>query len=181
MSGLFALTHYEIALLALFIVKNLERCLPSPMSQSLSVAYFHLIFSTKNREPWLADVGFRSEAHAYLAGVTASLDCPAMIVGGVADHVHLLARFGRGITQSEWVKELKRVSSLWIKQQNRGLNEFAWQGGFGVFSVSVSALVSVETYIQNQEQHHRKVSFQEEYRAFLTKHRVTWDERYVWD
>jgi REP element-mobilizing transposase RayT len=154
---------------------------PFVMSQSLSVTYLHLIFSTKNREPWLADSGFRTEAHAYLAGVSAQLDCPAVIVGGVADHVHVLARFGRGITQSEWVKELKRVSSLWIKEQNHGSKKFAWQGGFGAFSVSVSALDAVHSYILNQEVHHRKVTFQEEYRAFLTKHRVTWAERYVWD
>ena len=104
-----------------------------------------------------------------------------MIVGGVADHVHLLARFGRGVTQSDWVKELKRVSSRWIKERDGRMAGFAWQGGYGVFSVSTSALEDVEKYIQNQEEHHRKVTFQDEFRKFLQKHRVEWDERYVWD
>jgi putative transposase len=151
------------------------------MPQSLSAVYLHLIFSTKNREPWLADGALRTETHAFLGGVSKKLDCPPVIVGGVADHVHLLARFGRGVTQSDWVKELKRVSSRWIKEQDGRMGNFAWQGGFGIFSVSPSALDAVERYIRNQEAHHRKVTFQEEFRRFLTKHRIDWDERYVWE
>ncbi len=151
------------------------------MPQSLSSVYLHLIFSTKDREPWLQDPTLRSEFHAYLGAVSKQLDCPPVIIGGVADHVHILARFGRGVSQSDWVKELKRVSSLWIKERDHRMNGFAWQSGFGVFSVSPSSLDAVEQYIANQEEHHRKVTFQDEYRQFLTKHRITWDERYVWD
>jgi REP element-mobilizing transposase RayT len=151
------------------------------MSQSLSSVYLHLVFSTKGREPWLQDPVLRAECHAFLGGVSKQLDCPPVIVGGVADHVHLLARFGRGVTQSDWVKELKRVSSRWIKERGGRMAGFAWQGGYGVFSVSASALEDVEKYIQNQEEHHRKVTFQDEFRKFLQKHRVEWDERYVWD
>lgn len=151
------------------------------MAQSLSAVYLHLIFSTKNRAPWLADVDLRAETHAFLGGVSKQLDCPPVIVGGVADHVHLLARFGRGVTQSDWVKELKRVSSKWIKGQDGSFDDFGWQKGFGIFSVSPSALEAVEGYIRNQEEHHRKVTFQEEFRKFLTKHRIDWDERYVWE
>lgn len=88
------------------------------MSQSLSSVDLHLIFSTKNRETWLVDRTLRAECHAFLGGVSKQLDCPPVAVGGVADHVHLLARMGRGITQSDWVKELKRVSSRWIKERD---------------------------------------------------------------
>jgi REP element-mobilizing transposase RayT len=151
------------------------------MPQSLSVTYLHLIFSTKHRHPWLSDPILRGETHAQLGGISKQLDCPPVIVGGVADHVHVLARFGRGITQSEWVKEMKRVSSLWIKSQHAALSDFSWQSGYGIFSVSVSSLDQVEAYIRNQEEHHKKISFQDEYRAFLHKHREHYDERYVWD
>jgi REP element-mobilizing transposase RayT len=151
------------------------------MPQSLSYVHLHLIFSTKNREPWLRDPGLRGEMHAYLGGVSKELDCPPIAIGGVEDHVHMLARFGRGTTQSDWVKELKRVSSKWIKERHPRMADFAWQSGFGVFSVSPSSMDSVVRYIENQEEHHRKQGFQDEFRAFLTKHRITWDERYVWD
>ena len=151
------------------------------MPQSLSSVYLHVVFSTKNREPWLQDPSLRAECHAFLGGVSKQLDCPPVIVGGVADHVHLLARFGRGVRQLDWVKELKRVSSRWIKEREPKMAGFAWQGGYGVFSVSASALDAVEAYIRNQEEHHRKVTFQDEFRAFLRKHKVDCDERYVWD
>lgn len=151
------------------------------MSQSLSSVYLHLIFSTKEREPWLQDPILRAECHAFLGGVSKQMDCPPVIVGGIADHVHLLARFGRGVTQSVWVKEIKRVSSRWLKERDARLAGFAWQAGYGVFSVSPSALEAVEKYIHGQEEHHRKLSFQDEFRKFLQKHRVEWDERHVWD
>ena len=151
------------------------------MPQSLSVTYLHLIFSTKNRIRWFTDATLRAELHAYLGGISKQLDCPPIIVGGVEDHVHILARMGRGITQSDWVKELKRVSNAWVKQQAPDRKEFSWQAGYGIFSVSASALETVEHYIRNQEEHHKKMTFQEEYRAFLQKHGATWDETYVWE
>jgi REP element-mobilizing transposase RayT len=151
------------------------------MPQSLSAVYLHLIFSTQNREPWLADGALRSEAHAFLGGVSKQLDCPPIVVGGVSDHVHLLARAGRRVTQSDWVKELKRVSSRWIKERDTRMRGFAWQGGYGVFSVSPSVLEEAEAYIRNQEEHHRKVTFQDEFRRFLRKHQLEWDEQHVWE
>ncbi|HEY6232688.1 MAG TPA: transposase, partial [Pyrinomonadaceae bacterium] len=98
---------------------------------------------------------------------------------GVEDHVHLLARFGRTLTQADWVKELKRVSNLWLKEQ--GINGFEWQAGYANFSVSRSNLAQVKTYIAKQEEHHRKLDFQDEVRALLTRHEMEWDERYLWD
>ncbi|CAN5289738.1 hypothetical protein BH23VER1_BH23VER1_05220 [soil metagenome] len=106
-----------------------------------------------------------------------------MLVGGVDDHVHILARHGRTISQADWVKELKRTFSIWIKDQPVGarVQEFSWQAGYGVFSVSVSNLEAVRAYVADQEEHHRHLSFQDEFRALLRKHGETWDERYVWD
>ena len=151
------------------------------MPQSLSAVYIHLVFSTKERQPFLRDRDTRESLHAYLGGISKTLDCSPIIVGGIEDHVHLLARFGRTITQAEWVKELKRVSNLWLKQQSRTYADFQWQGGYADFSVSPSNLERVKKYIANQEDNHRKLSFQDELRALLRKHKVEWDERYVWD
>jgi putative transposase len=151
------------------------------MPQSLSAVYIHLVFSTKERQPFLRDRDTRESLHAYLGGISKTLDCPPIIVGGIEDHVHLLARFGRTITQAEWVKELKRVSNLWLKEQSRTYADFQWQGGYADFSVSPSNLERVKRYIVNQEDNHRKLSFQNELRALLRKHKVEWDERYVWD
>ena len=151
------------------------------MPQSLSAVYIHLVFSTKNRRPFLPDREKRAELHAYLGGVSKTLECPTLIVGGVEDHIHLLARFARTITQAEWVKELKRVSSLWLKEQDPTFDDFHWQGGYADFSVSMSNLDQVIEYIANQELHHQKMSFQDELRAMSRKHGIVWDERYVWD
>src|SRR5262245_43128667 len=110
------------------------------MPQSLSAVYIHLVFSTKDRRPFLRDQPTRDALHSYLGGVSKQLDCPPILVGGVEDHVHLLARFGRIITQAEWVKELKRVSNLWLKERGRDYADFEWQGGYADFSVSQSNL-----------------------------------------
>jgi len=151
------------------------------MPQSLSVVYLHLVFSTKDRRPFLREPSLRGETHAWLGAASRELGCPPVQVGGVEDHVHLLARHGRTISQSDWVKELKRTSSIWIKDKSTDVREFSWQAGFGVFSVSVSNLDGVRAYVAGQEAHHRRQGFQEEFRALLRKHGEEWDERYVWD
>ena len=151
------------------------------MPQSLSTVYIHLVFSTKERRPFLRDQAIRDALHAYLGGVSKQLDCPPILVGGVEDHVHLLARFGRTIRQADWVKELKRVSNIWVKAKGRDYADFEWQGGYADFSVSQSNLEQVKNYIAEQENHHRKMSFQDELRALLRKHEAEWGEKYVWD
>ena len=151
------------------------------MPQSLSAVYLHLVFSTKDRRPFLRDKTVRDALHAYIGGVSKTLDCPPLIVGGVEDHVHLLCRFARTITQAEWVKELKRISNGWLKEHGRDYADFEWQGGYADFSVSQSNLEQVEQYIANQEEHHRKTTFQDELRTLLRKHEIEFDERYVWD
>ena len=151
------------------------------MPQSLSAVYIHLVFSTKDRCPLLRDKITRDALHSYLGSVSKRLDCPPILVGGVEDHVHLLARFGRTITQAEWVKELKRVSNMWLKERGRDYADFEWQGGYADFSVSQSNLEQVKEYITRQEEHHRRMTFQDELRTLLRKHEIEWDERYVWD
>jgi putative transposase len=151
------------------------------MPQSLSVVYIHLVFSTKERRPFLRDPKTRVALHAYLGEISKRLDCPPLLVGGVEDHVHLLARFGRNITQAEWVKEIKRVSNQWLQEQSADYAGFSWQGGYADFGVSQSNVEQVRKYILNQEEHHRQMTFQEELRTLLRKHNQAWDERYVWD
>lgn len=151
------------------------------MPQSLSAVYIHLVFSTKERRPFLRNQPTRDALHAYLGGISKQLECPPIRIGGVEDHVHILARFGRTIAQAEWVKELKRVSNLWLKEQGQAYAGFQWQGGYADFSVSQSNLQQVMEYIARQEEHHRKMTFQDELRALLRKHDLEFDERYVWD
>ena len=151
------------------------------MPQSLSAVYIHLVFSTKERRPFLRDKTVRDTLHAQLGAISKTLGCPPLLVGGIEDHVHLLARFARTITQAEWVKEIKRISGIWIQQQGRDYGDFQWQAGYADFSVSQSNLDAVKHYIATQDEHHRKTDFKEELRSLLRKHEIEWDERYVWD
>ena len=149
------------------------------MPQSLANILTHLIFSTKNREPLLSDKDLRRRAHDYLAAVLKDLRCPALIVGGVADHVHILCQLAKTQSVSVIMEHLKASSSKWLKTQ--GVRTFSWQRGYGAFSVSQSNVASVVSYIEKQEEHHRTVTFEEEFRLFLKRYRVVFDERYVWD
>ena len=151
------------------------------MAQSFSAVYVHLVFSTKERRPFLKDRLVRESLHAQMGGISKTLQCPPILVGGVEDHIHLLARFGRTITQAKWVKELKRVSNLWLKEQGIKYSNFQWQGGYATFSVSQSNQEEVTKYIANQQEHHSKMSFQDEVRLLLRRHAIEWDQRYIWD
>jgi putative transposase len=151
------------------------------MPQSLANVLVHIVFSTKERRALLQNHDLRNEMHRYLAGISSKLDCPAIIVGGATDHVHLLASQSRIITLADWVKELKRASSLWAKKKSTQWNLFQWQAGYGAFSVSQSQKCRVQEYIRSQEVHHRRISFQDELRQILKKHGIAFDERYVWD
>ena len=151
------------------------------MPQSLSAVYLHAVFSTKERRPFLQDSELRNSLHHYLGGVSKKLECAPIRIGGVEDHVHILARLSRTITQADWIKELKRASTLWLREQSKTLSDFSWQSGYACFSVSVSNLDAVSVYIDGQVEHHRKVTFQEELRTFLKKHGESWDEKYLWE
>ena len=151
------------------------------MPQSLAKILVHIVFSTKHRYPFLSDKTIRKEMHAYIGGTCKALESPVLIVGGSADHAHILCSLSRNYSIAKVVGELKRSSSKWVKQKGHMLKKFAWQNGYGVFSVSQSQVDRVRQYIAGQEEHHRKQTFQDEFRAFLKKHEVKFDERYVWD
>jgi putative transposase len=151
------------------------------MSQSLSQIYLHIVFSTKNRAPFLVDKALREAVHAYLAGTCRNLESPSLIVGGVEDHLHILCRFSKNLSVAQFFRELKRESSKWIKAKGRELASFYWQNGYGAFSISPSHVEALKEYIANQEEHHRQETFQEEFRRLLKKYGVEYDERYVWD
>ena len=151
------------------------------MAQSLAKILLHLVFSTKERRPFLKDPALREELHRYLGGILTNLECQPLIIGGVEDHVHLLFAHSRTATVADVVKELKRSSTVWLKTKSPGLSEFAWQSGYGVFSIGQSQVEDVRAYIAGQEEHHRKISFQEEFRRLLQRYEIAFDERYVWD
>ena len=149
------------------------------MPQSLANVLIHTVFSTKHRQPFLRDPDLRDEMHRYLGGAAKTLDCQPLTVGGVDDHVHLLTTLSRTLTIADFVKEVKRVSTVWA--QGKGQPRFHWQAGYGAFSVGQSEVERVRTYIHNQATHHAQVSFQDEFRKVLAAHGLEWDERYVWD
>jgi REP element-mobilizing transposase RayT len=149
------------------------------MPQSLSKVLVHLIFSTKHREPWIGP-DIRQRLHGYIVGILDNLKSPSLQTGGVADHVHTLFVLGRTVSQADLVEEVKKSTSKWMKAEG-GVPGFTWQAGYGAFSIGESQADTVIKYIQNQEAHHRKVTFQEEFRRFLERYKVAYDERYVWD
>jgi len=151
------------------------------MSQSLVRIYAHLVFSTKNRRPFLRDQNIRNECHAYLAGTCKNLGSPSLIVGGVEDHVHILCFLSKVESVAVLIRELKRESSQWLKTKAPDLTTFYWQNGYGAFSISPSHADGLKEYIANQEEHHRQETFQDEFRRFLVKYGIEYDERYVWD
>lgn len=150
------------------------------MPQSLSLVIVHVIFSTKERAP-LLDAEIRPKLHAYLATVARNTGCEAYRVGGVEDHVHLAIRLSRTLSIADLVEKLKPSSSKWLKPHAPSLGAFAWQRGYGCFSVGPADLDSLCEYIDRQEEHHRRRTFQEEFRMFLEKYRVEYNEAYVWD
>jgi putative transposase len=150
------------------------------MPQSLSQLYAHLIFSTKDRYPFLKE-DIRDRVHAYLATVLRGMGSPFVVVGGIDDHVHILFDMGRIHAAKDFVEQIKRESSKFAKTLRPNLAKFYWQSGYGIFSVSPTHRESVIRYIETQEVHHRAKSFQDEYREFLSRYGIEFDEQYVWD
>jgi len=150
--------------------------------QSLAQIYVHIVFSTKDRRPQLRDVGLRDQLYAYMATILReSVDSPALIINGVEDHLHSLVRLSRKIPVMKVVQECKVETSKWLKRQPTVAGDFAWQAGYGAFSVSPSLMQESRKYIQNQEEHHRRMSFKEEFREICRRHGLELDERYAWD
>lgn len=150
------------------------------MPQSLAKVYLHITFSTKNREKRI-DSAIEDRLYDYLGGICKGLECFPVQIGGYQNHVHLLCTLSRKTTLAELLEALKKNSSKWIKSIDTKYENFYWQRGYGVFSVNPSELDVVKEYIINQHEHHRVRTFEEEYRAFLKKYKVDFDERYLWD
>jgi putative transposase len=150
------------------------------MGQSLNKIYVHLVFSTKHRNPLITDL-IREELFSYLGGICKNLECNPIQVGGHYDHIHILCLLSKKIPLMKLIEEVKSHSSKWIKTKGSEFGDFYWQNGYGAFSVNPTELEIVKNYIINQEEHHKKKTFQEEFGAFLKKYNVEYDEKYVWD
>ena len=150
------------------------------MSSSYVQVWLHIIFSTKERKAFLKDPQVRKETHAFLAGICKELGSEARIVGGVEDHVHILCSLPKTISIADLIQKIKRPSSIWIKQRFPELADFGWQNGYGAFSVSQSGLDAVYRYIDNQEEHHQKISFKDEFLKYLSKFKIPFNPIYIW-
>lgn len=150
------------------------------MAQSLSKVILHAVFSTKNREKTIP-AHLRASLHAYLAGVCRARGSEAYRVGGTEDHVHIACTLPRTLTMAKLLEEIKKPSSIWMKQQERGIAHFAWQSGYGIFSVGQSQLPGLLQYIDKQAEHHRTRTFKEELLELLEKYGVEYDEKYLRD
>jgi putative transposase len=150
------------------------------MGQSLVKNYIHIVFSTKHRQP-LIHPPVEQELHAYLGGICNKLECTVLKVGGYTDHIHILCMLSKKITLIKLMEELKSHSSKWIKTKGEGYENFYWQDGYGAFSVKPSEVDRVIRYIENQHEHHNKNTFKDEYRKYLKKYKVEYNESYVWD
>jgi REP-associated tyrosine transposase len=150
------------------------------MAQTLTRLLTHIVFSTKDRRPWIR-TEIESELYRYTRGTLSNLHSPCIEVNGTEDHLHFLTSQDKNISVSQLLCEVKKSSSKWIKTRGRELRDFQWQDGYAAFSVNESHLERVRRYLARQKQHHRRMSFQEELLQLLTKHRVQYDQRYLWD
>lgn len=149
------------------------------MAHTLTNLLTHAVFSTHSRAPLLAD-SIRADLHAYIGGILRELRATPLAIGGTIDHVHLLARIPSDLAVADCLRVVKANSSRWVKEKWPERRFFAWQSGYGAFSVSESSRANVIRYIQEQARHHQKLSFQDEFVALLRKHGVRFDERYIW-
>jgi REP element-mobilizing transposase RayT len=150
------------------------------MGQSLVRNHIHIVFSTKQRAA-IIQPPFSIELYGYLGGICNNLDSQVIKIGGYSDHVHILCLLSKKIALMKLIEELKSHSSKWMKTQDELLKNFYWQNGYGAFSINPNEVDIVKEYIENQQEHHRKKTFQEEYRDFLEKYKVEYDEQYLWD
>lgn len=150
------------------------------MGQSLVKNYLHITFSTKNRYPFILHP-VENELYAYIAKICMDKECYPVQIGGYTDHIHILCQLSKKIALMDLLEEIKSSSSKWIKSKGTGYESFYWQNGYAAFSVSQSQLNVVTRYIENQKEHHKNLSFENELRALLKKYQIDFDERYVWD
>jgi len=150
------------------------------MANTYTSLHYHLVFSTKNRERWIMPES-EQRIWAYLGGIAKENKFHPIQIGGVEDHVHVLLCAPASAAPSKIAQLIKGGSSAWIHETFPHLRGFAWQDGYGAFTVSKSSVENVANYIRNQREHHRTKTFQEEYLAFLKKHQIDYEERYLWD
>ena len=150
------------------------------MANTFTSLHYHVIFSTKNREPWIRP-DIESRVWSYLGGIARENDMKAILIGGIENHVHLLLGLSPTVAVSKAVQLIKGGSSAWLKETYPWTREFGWQDGYGAFTVSKSLVPEVENYIHNQREHHGVKTFEEEYRAVLEKHEIRFEERYLFD
>lgn len=151
------------------------------MSSTLSNLTYHIVFSTKYREPMITPK-LREDLYPYIGGIVRNKGGTLIRIGGVADHLHLVVRLRPDIALSDMMRMVKANSSKWVNERNNvSGSRFAWQSGYGAFTVSQSQLTALVEYVENQEEHHRSRSFQDEFVAILKKHGVEYDERYLFD
>jgi REP element-mobilizing transposase RayT len=151
------------------------------MPQSLSRVWLHLVFSTKDRRAYLQQEKFRNEMFPMLSHHVEQMGCTPVRAGGWIDHVHVVCGLSRTVTIAQLVEGIKTETSKWAKKAPHSISTFSWQAGYGAFSVSQSNLSRVLTYVDNQPEHHRQLSFQDEFRSLCKRHEIEIDERYVWD
>ncbi|WP_436414734.1 transposase [Petrimonas sp.] len=149
------------------------------MSQSLSKMFIHIIFHIKSTSVEIRKED-ASELYAYIGAVLKDLNCIPILTNGVGDHIHILCVMSKTITLAKLVEDVKRHSSRWIKTKSAYYTKFAWQGGYAGFSVSPSLCEKTRKYIENQEEHHKKMTFKEEYLLFLKEYGIEYDENYLW-
>ena len=150
------------------------------MGQSLVQNYLHIVFSTKHRASMITP-DIEDSLHAYLGGICNELDCKPLKIGGHIDHIHILCTLSKKVALVKLLEELKSHSSKWMKLKGDPWKNFYWQDGYGAFSINPTEVETVINYIATQKEHHAKKTFQDEYRSFLKKYKVAYDERYVWD
>lgn len=150
------------------------------MPQSLSKVYVHIVFSTKHRHDFI-DEAIEEELFTYLGGACREQGCKPVRVGGYRNHVHILCTLSRTITQAKLLEEIKKESSKWMKEQGEAYENFYWQDDYGIFSMNPRQIDIVERYIINQKEHHERQGFKDEFRRFLKRYKVPYDEKYVWD
>jgi putative transposase len=150
------------------------------MANTYTSLHYHFAFSTKNRNPWIAP-DIEERVWAYLGGILAKNRMKPLKIGGIEDHIHMLLGAPPTFAPAKIAQLVKGGSSAWIHDEFPELAEFGWQDGYGAFTVSKSAIPDVSRYIANQREHHRTLTYQEEFRALLERHGIEYDEQYLWD
>jgi REP element-mobilizing transposase RayT len=150
------------------------------MASTLTNLLYHIVFTTRKKQDFIIPT-LSVELYPYIGGIIREDKGKLLKIGGILNHVHILARFSASISVSEMMRRIKGSSSKWVNENSRSTQHFSWQRGYGAFSVSESAVENVISYIGNQNEHHKKITFEEEFLLLLQKHKISYDEKYIWD